>query len=166
MTSALVIPEYCRAKTLVLGCGNILFGDDGFGPRAVDYLKENFPLPVDMCVINAGLSVREILFTLALSSWRPEKIIVVDAMDVGRTPGEVFKLDLADIPAKKIDDFSMHQLPTSNLLRELKELCGVDVTIISAQVEAIPESVCPGLSQTLVEALPAACKMILEKGTR
>lgn len=117
-----------------------------------------------MCVINAGLSVREILFTLALSSQRPEQIIVVDAMDVGRTPGEVFELDLADIPAKKIDDFSMHQLPTSNLLRELKELCGVDVTIISAQVEAIPESVCPGLSQTLVEALPTACKMILERG--
>lgn len=164
MTPAHLIPEYCRAKTLVLGCGNILFGDDGFGPTAVEYLQEKFPIPADMCVINAGLSVREILFTLALSSQRPEQIIVVDAMDVGRTPGEVFELDLADIPAKKIDDFSMHQLPTSNLLRELKELCGVDVTIISAQVEAIPESVCPGLSQTLVEALPAACKMILERG--
>ena len=133
---------------------------------AVEYLQEKFPIPADMCVINAGLSVREILFTLALSSQRPEQIIVVDAMDVGRAPGEVFEIDLADIPAKKIDDFSMHQLPTSNLLRELKELCGVDVTIISAQVEVIPNSVCPGLSQTLVEALPAACKMILERGTR
>jgi coenzyme F420 hydrogenase subunit delta len=132
----------------------------------VDYLQEKFPIPADMCVINAGLSVREILFTLALSSQRPEQIIVVDAMDVGRTPGEVFELDLADIPEKKIDDFSMHQLPTSNLLRELKDLCGVDVTIISAQVEAIPDSVCPGLTPTLVGALPAACKMILERGTK
>lgn len=157
-------PEYCRARTLVLGCGNILFGDDGFGPRVIEYLKEKFSLPSYMCVINAGLSAREILFTLVLSSSRPEKIIIVDAIDAGQTPGDIFEIDISDIPENKIDDFSMHQLPTSNLLRELKEFCGVDVTIISAQVENIPDSICPGLSKSLVDALPYACKMILERG--
>jgi len=157
------LPDYCSARVLVLGCGNILFGDDGFGPEAIRYLKENFKIPPWMCVIDAGLSAREILFTVTLSSIRPQKIIIVDAVDAGKKPGEVFELDISEIPLKKIDDFSMHQLPTSNLLRELKDFCGVDVKIIAIQVENIPDSVSPGISEKLIRSIPDVCKIILEE---
>ncbi len=40
----------------------------------------------------------------------------------------------------------MHQLPTSNLLRELNDLAGVAVTCIVAQVSGLPPEVRPGLS--------------------
>jgi len=157
-------PEYCRARVLVLGCGNVLFGDDGFGPAVADYLNENFYLPEELCVANVGLSAREILFTIALSDVRPARIIIVDAVDAGRAPGELFEVDLSELPEKKIDDFSMHQMPTSNLLRELENLCGVEITIIAAQVERIPDRVSPGLSSRLREAIPAACELVLKKG--
>ena len=75
---------------LVLGCGNILFGDDGFGPCVVEYLKRCVELPENVSVINAGTSVRGILFDLILSPQRPKKIIVIDAVDTKRKPGEVF----------------------------------------------------------------------------
>ena len=32
-----VVVDYCKARVVILGCGNILFGDDGFGPEAVEY---------------------------------------------------------------------------------------------------------------------------------
>jgi coenzyme F420 hydrogenase subunit delta len=153
--------DYCKARVVILGCGNILFGDDGLGPEAVEYLKENYQLPPDVFVLNCGLSVRELLFTITLSDTRPERIIIVDAMDVGKPAGEVFEVDVTDIPAIKIDDFSMHQLPTSNLLKELKNLCGVDVRIISAQVQHIPEEVSPGLSKVVRDSIPAVCEKIL-----
>jgi len=155
-----IIADYCKARVVILGCGNILFGDDGLGPEAVDYLKENYRLPPDVYALNCGISVRELLFTITLSEVRPERIIIVDAMDVGKPAGEVFEVDVAEIPAIKIDDFSMHQLPTSNLLKELKDICGVDVRIISAQVRHIPEEVGPGLSKTVKEAIPAVCEKI------
>ncbi len=32
------LPDFCRKPTVVLGVGNILFGDDGFGCAVVDYV--------------------------------------------------------------------------------------------------------------------------------
>ena len=72
------ITEYWNKEILVLGCGNILFGDDGFGPAVIEYLKNNYDIPTKVCVMNAGLSVREILFNLTLNKERPNKIIIVD----------------------------------------------------------------------------------------
>ena len=153
--------DYWNKEILVLGCGNVLFGDDGFGPAVVEYLQENFEIPQEVYVMNAGLSVREILFNMVLSDKRPKTIIIVDAVDVGRTPGEMFELDITDIPEKKIDDFSMHQLPTSNLLRELENMCGVNVRIISVQIQNIPDEVSPGLSKVIKDSIPAICEKVL-----
>lgn len=156
-----ITTDYCKARVVIFGCGNFLFGDDGLGPEAVEYLKDNYELPPDVYALNCGISVRELLFTITLSDTRPERIIIVDAMDVGKPAGEVFEVDVTEIPAIKIDDFSMHQLPTSNLLKELKNLCGVDVRIISAQVQHIPEEVSPGLSEAVRDSIPAVCEKIL-----
>lgn len=153
--------DYWNKEILVLGCGNVLFGDDGFGPAVVEYLQENFEIPQEVYVMNAGLSVREILFNMVLSDKRPKTIIIVDAVDVGRTPGEMFELDITEIPEKKIDDFSMHQLPTSNLLRELENMCGVNVRIISVQIQNIPDEVSPGLSKVIRDSIPAVCEKVL-----
>jgi coenzyme F420 hydrogenase subunit delta len=153
--------DYWNNKILVLGCGNILFGDDGFGPAVVEYLQNNCEIPPTASVVNAGTSVREILFNVILSDTRPERIIIVDAVDAGRSPGEVFDLDIDEIPDKKIADFSMHQLPTSNLLKELKKMCNVDVRIVSVQVQNIPDEIFPGLSVSIRNAIPTVSEKIL-----
>ncbi len=156
------IPSYCNCKILILGCGNILFGDDGFGPHVAEELQKNYNLPENVGVINAGSSVRNILFDIALSEKKPDKIIIVDAIDAGKTPGEIFELPIDEIPEKKIDDFSMHQLPTSNLLKELKDFCKVDIVIIACQVENIPEEVTASISKKITDAIPEVCKRINE----
>lgn len=158
------IPDCYTKPVLVLGCGNILFGDDGFGPAVIEYLQKNYKLPEDVCVMDTGTGVREILFNIVLSEKRPKKIIIVDSIDLGqaRKPGEVFEILIEDIPKNKFDDFSLHQVPTSNLLRELEKLCKVEVLIISSQVEKIPDTVEVGLSKNLIEAIPKACEMILK----
>jgi Ni,Fe-hydrogenase maturation factor len=40
-------------------------------------------------------------------------------------------------------------------------MCSVEVKIICVQVEDIPESVRPGVSETLLRSLPAVCEKIL-----
>lgn len=139
-----------------------MFGDDGFGPNVAEELQKNYNLPEDIVVINAGSSVRNILFDITLSERRPRKIIIVDAVDAAKTPGEIFELPIDEIPEKKIDDFSMHQLPTSNLLKELKDFCKVDIVIIACQVENIPEEVTASISKKITDAIPEVCKRINE----
>lgn len=156
------IPDIPDKNILVFGCGNILLGDDGFGPRVADELFKNYHLPGNVGVINAGTSVRNILFDITLSEKKPEKIIIVDAIDAAKTPGEIFVLSIDEIPEKKIDDFSMHQIPTSNLLKELKDYCKVDVIIIACQIENIPEEVTASISKKMTDAIPEVCKRINE----
>jgi coenzyme F420 hydrogenase subunit delta len=79
---------------------------------------------------------------------------------VGRDPGELFEIAPEEIPAIKCDDFSLHQLPTSNLLRELKEQCGAEVRVLACQTAALPEEVRPGLSDPVRRALPRAAELI------
>ncbi|MGQ9620251.1 MAG: hydrogenase maturation protease [Bacteroidales bacterium] len=156
------VPSYFNCEVLVLGCGNILFGDDGFGPMVADELLKNYDLPENACIINAGSSVRNILFDITLSEKRPGKIIIVDAIDVGRAPGEIFELPIDQIPERKIDDFSMHQLPTSNLLKELKEFCKVDIVVVACQTGKITEEVTVKVSPKITKAIKEACKRIVE----
>ena len=153
-------PEWYDKSVLVLGCGNILLGDDGFGPAVAQRLRGNFTIPADVCVFDAGTSVREILFDTILSDRKPSRIVIVDAIDCGREPGELFLLDIDSLPKIKLDDFSMHQIPTSNLLRELQNHCGIEVIVIACQVANTCDSVNPGLSTSVETAVKSAAESI------
>jgi len=161
-TSEETVPEYVKKRVLILGVGNILFGDDGFGPAAVDYLLRNCEIPDDVYVMDVGIGAGDVLFTVALSQEKPEKIIVLDAVDVKRKPAEIFELSIDELPANKVTDFSMHLFPATNLLKELRDKMGVEVVILACQAERIPDAVSPGLSDSVRRALPKAAEMALE----
>ena len=150
-------------KVLILGCGNVLLGDDGFGPAVIKKLKQRFNLPDYAHAEDVGTSIREVLFQIALLREHPEHIIVIDAVDKpGRTPGEVFEIDVDDVPEQKIPDYSLHQFPTTNMLKEIKDYCSVKVTIIVGQVAAQLEEVRPGLSRPMRAAVDKAAEKVFD----
>lgn len=150
-------------STVIFGCGNLIMGDDGFGPKVIEHLSEHYHLPEGTTAIDAMTGIREYLFDYLLSEEaRPRRLIILDAVDFAdREPGEVFLIESASIPAKKIHDFSLHQFPTVNLLHELEEHTGIEVIIIAAQIEYIPAEIEPGLSAPMTTAVSEACEMIM-----
>jgi len=150
--------------TMIFGCGNVIMGDDGYGPAVVDELNNRYALPEGLEAIDVGTCVREYLFDYLLSEEdRPKKIIILDAVDFpDRSPGEVFQILPIDIPAKKIHDFSLHQFPTVNLLQELEQNTGIEVLILAAQIEYIPEEIAPGLSPAMSQAVTKASEKIAQ----
>ena len=157
------LPDFCSKPTLVLGCGNTLFGDDGFGCAVIDYVEAHYRVPEDVCLLDVGTGVRKLLFTLCLSPIRPKRLIILDAIDAGRSPGEVFEIDPAEIPPVKLDDFSLHQLPTSNLLRELQETCGVEARVLACQTGPLPDQIETGFSDAVDHAIPRAAELLVLK---
>jgi len=151
-------------STVIFGCGNVVMGDDGYGPAVVDALNSRYQLPAGVEAIDAGTGIREYLFDYILTAeGRPDRIIVLDAVDFpDRQPGDVFLMDTSAIPLKKIHDFSLHQFPTVNLLVELEQHTGVRVFILAAQVESIPEEITPGLSPAMSAAVSVACEKVLQ----
>ena len=154
------LPDFCRKPTLILGCGNILFGDDGFGCALVEHLEAHWRVPDEVCLLDVGTGVRKLLFTLCLSPVRPRRLLILDAVDQARPPGEVFEIDPGEIPAVKLDDFSIHHVPTSNLLRDIREHCGVEVRVLACQTGPLPDAVRPGLSDAVRAALPRAAAWV------
>jgi len=154
------MPEYCRKPVLIIGCGNLLFGDDGFGCELAEYLQTHCSPPEHVCLADAGTGVRRLLFTLCLSPVRPRRILILDAIDAGRQPGEWFEIDPSEIPVAKLDDFSMHQIPTSNLLRELSEQTGVEVRVLACQTGPLPVELYQGLSEPVQRAIRPAAEWV------
>lgn len=154
------LPAFCRARVLILGVGNVLFGDDGFGPAVAESLTRDYAVPDDVYVMDVGTGVRKLLFTLILSEPRPQEIVIVDAVDWGQEIGQVVTIPVEALPINKIDDFSLHQVPTSNMLRELQDQCGVKVTVITCDVGLIPPEMNAVLSPGTRRAVMTACRQI------
>ncbi len=151
-------------STVIFGCGNLIMGDDGFGPAVIEELNTSYDLPENVLAVDAGTGIREFLFDYLLAAEsRPQRLIVLDAVDCAdRDPGDVFAIKPSSIPTKKIHDFSLHQFPTVNLLAELADHTDTDVMVLAAQVDYIPSEIEPGLSPKMREAVPAACEKVIE----
>ena len=178
-----ILPDHCAKDVVVLCCGNVLFGDDGFGPAVAERINARGAVPDWAVVIDAGTAVREFLFDMILSERRPRLVVVVDAVDLrvdagdavdlrvdgvdpNRKHGEVFEISLDDIPRVKISEFSLHQAPTSNLLQELQEVADVRVAVIACQVEGIPEEMSEKISPAVTTAIGQAAELIAERFLR
>jgi coenzyme F420 hydrogenase subunit delta len=146
---------------LVLGCGNALIGDDGFGPAVIEHLEQHYPIPQNVAAIDCGTSIRDILFDILLSPKKPGKMIIVDVTDSpGLAPGEIREIDIDQIRPEKISDFSLHQFPTTNMLKEIKEETPIEVRVLVVQVSAMPEEVQTGLSEPVQAAIRPMCERI------
>lgn len=155
--------EILSKRVLIFGCGNVLMGDDGFGPAVIKKLTQQYVLPDFAHAEDVGTSIRDILFNITVLEKRPEHIIVIDAVDKpGRQPGEVFELSIDEMPEKKITDYSFHQFPTSSLLKEIQDYCEIKVTIIGAQVSGELEEVAPGLSEPVRIAVREAAEKVMK----
>jgi len=78
--------------TLVIGCGNLLRGDDAVGPVLVRRLLER-GLPPGMEVADGGTSGMDVAFRMRGAG----KVVLVDAATTGGEPGTLYRLTGADV---------------------------------------------------------------------
>ena len=154
------LPGFCRAETLVMGCGNPLLGDDGFGPEVISHLRDHCRIPDEVLLLDAGTGISRLLFDIVLAPRKPRRLIVVDAMRRGLPAGTVSALALESVRLEEGRTFAEHQEPTSCLLKELRDMGGIEVTLLVAEPEFMPPEVSPGLSPAMREAVIKAVDCI------
>ncbi|WP_413824322.1 MULTISPECIES: coenzyme F420-reducing hydrogenase, FrhD protein [unclassified Methanobrevibacter] len=150
-----------EAENLVVGCGNVLFKDDGFGPYVIKALEERFKdkdMPEETMFIDAGTSATHYIFSLPDERWK--KIIVIDVVEFGAEPGTLKYFSPFDMPKGKYE--SAHSWPVEEPLQDLAEK--MDVIIVGCQPgEITAPDVVMGLSDPVEKAIPEAVEMILKK---
>ena len=156
------IGHHLTKRCLVFGCGNPLFGDDGFGEKVIEHLLKHCVIPDDVAVLDVGTAVRDMLFDMLLSPRKPEEVIIIDAMEVaGGRPGQIFSIDIDQINPAKLCDFSLHQFPTTNMLKEMRQGTSICIRILVVHPEELPGQVRPGLSSAVAAAVPEMCARIM-----
>ncbi|WJY17256.1 hydrogenase maturation peptidase HycI [Pectobacteriaceae bacterium CE90] len=100
---------------MVLTVGNTMMGDDGAGPLLAERMTQQ---PVDgWSVIDGGAIPENASHTLR--ELCPQRLLVVDATDMGLNPGEIRIVN----PDRIAEDLLMntHNLPLNFLIDQLKE---------------------------------------------
>jgi len=157
-----MIEQIHSKACLIFGCGNPLFGDDGFGPAVIEALEAGCSLPPDAAAIDAGTAIRDMLFDILLSEKKPRLIIIVDSSQaLSSAPGEIAEIDVDAIHPKKVSDFSLHQFPTTNMLKEIKACTPVDVRVLVVRPQVIPDAIAPGMSDAVQAAVPEMCDRVM-----
>jgi len=104
-------------KYVVLGLGNTLHSDDGVGSRAIERLKTEARVPEGVTLIEGGTLGLELLTYI----WDCSYLLVVDAVDTGRSPGTLIRMSGEGLDALPSQG-SVHQLGVADLLVALRAL--------------------------------------------
>jgi hydrogenase maturation protease len=93
-------------ETLVLGIGNVLWADEGFGVRAVAALNAHWRFPESVTLLDGGTQGLYLLPYVQAA----KRLLVFDAVDYRLEPGTLKVLRDGDIPAYLgVGKMSLHQ---------------------------------------------------------
>jgi hydrogenase maturation protease len=115
---------------LVLGIGNPLLGDDGFGVEVVRRLREQ-KRPAFVEILDGGTAG---IYLLPLLEGRSH-VLVADAIDFGGRPGQVVRLPSTEIPAYCGLKLSEHQATFHEVLAlmDLMEVKPQELLLLGVQ---------------------------------
>lgn len=142
-------------RILILGVGNLLRGDDGFGVHLIGSLSDA-ALPPDVLLLEAGTVSHQLIPLLA----EIDRLIVIDAVEAGDVPGSIFLFDPDDLHFPSGPMVSLHQISLMDVLH-MAELTGgkPETTIIGVQPKDVT-SWCMELSEEVRAAMPKVKELI------
>ena len=156
-------PPHCEkslqtAKRItVLGLGNVLLGDEGFGVHFVEWFKPRWRLPEGVSVLDGGVLGYRLLDTVT----ECEHLIAIDVLKVDDEPGSVYRFSLAELQARLPDPTSAHEVEFPHVL--------VMAELMDAAPEAVFLCVVParlGETTSLHPALAARFELVEELQAR
>lgn len=103
-------------KIGIVGIGNLICGDEGFGIHTIRYLEENYTFPENVLLQDAGTA--GIYLSPFLEECDP--VFVIDVVDIEAEPGSMHYYSTEDVRLGNIQTkMSPHQLG----LLEILEIC-------------------------------------------
>lgn len=153
-------------RTLVLGLGNPIMGDDGVGVAALNRLRHYWELPADVELVDGGTWGMNLLPLIESA----ERVILLDAIRTGAPPGTLTVLERAELPRYFALKLSPHQIDLREVLA-LAELRGalpedlVALGIEPARVE-MGESLSPPVQAAMAKLVDLALDRLELAGHR
>lgn len=124
-----------KHRVVVIGLGNPLMGDDGLGLAVLDELRTGYALPPDVELVDGGTWGMTLLPVIEDA----DELILIDAIDVGATPGTAVRLEHAQLPRYLATKISPHQVDLRDVLAlaELRGTLPADTVALGLQPASV-----------------------------
>lgn len=150
--------KYLTKENLILGCGNPLFGDDGFGPEFIRKLKdEKIETKYNnLAVIDCGSGISPFLNLINNSKHKIKNLYIIDCGDFKGKLGDVLVLDGKNIA---YEDFikSSHGMAISHEINNFSS----NVKLILVQGDVNPDNMKLKMSQNVMGAINKVQKIVI-----
>ncbi len=154
------------ASIVVLGIGNLLWADEGFGVRCIEAMQQRYRFGPEVSLVDGGTQGLYLLHHVQ----QADRLLIFDAIDYGLAPGSLKIVRDDAVPrfmgAKKM---SLHQTGFQEVL-SLAELTGTypeSVLLIGCQPEELEDyggSLRPVVKTAMDDALPLGVQQIADWG--
>jgi hydrogenase maturation protease len=122
---------------MIMGVGNLLLSDEGFGIHTIKLLEERYEFPQNVSIVDGGVLGLNLLGVISGA----DHLIVIDAIKNGDAPGATYRIDGKAIPERVRAKNSLHQVD----LLETLTLCQA--------LDRTPETVILGVEPEDIESL-------------
>lgn len=146
---------------LILGVGNVLWADEGFGVRCAEAFAIQYDVPDDVTIMDGGTQGLALINDMA----EAKRLLIFDAVDAGLEPGSLTVVRGDDVPrfvaAKKV---SLHQTSMMEIIALAELMAGgpaEKITLIGFQpvdMEDYGGGLTPEASAQVPHAITAAVK--------
>lgn len=125
------------SEVTILGIGNVILRDEGFGVRVLEYLDSRYEFPDSVQLVDGGTLGIELTQYLTGT----KKLLVIDSINGGQAPGTTFFFRNDQVMAHFQDKLSAHEVGIQDVL-----------ALLSVTGKRIPEVAVIGAQPCSVEA--------------
>jgi hydrogenase maturation protease len=151
-------------RITILGIGNILFSDEGFGIRVIERLQERYTFSDNVSIIDGGVLGMNLLGILA----ETDQLIVIDAVRNNSRPGTLIRLEGEEIPARIRAKNSLHQVDFLEALTLCQVFDKIPQTVILGiepqDIETLNVELTPLIQDTIDPMIGMVLKEIVRQG--
>ena len=139
--------EHQEKHIMVLGVGNVLFADEGFGIHVLKKIEQMYEFPEHVSVVDGGVLGVNLLGVMS----HADHLIVIDVIRNNGEPGRMYRIDDDGIPERIKAKNSVHQIDFLEALTMMQAL------------DKQPETVIFGVEPEDMETLDVEMTPVVEK---
>jgi hydrogenase maturation protease len=149
--------ENFKNKILVVGIGNLLCRDEGVGVHVIHEMQ-SMQLPGHIELLDIGTSTMDLISYLE----GVKKLIIIDAMKAGGTPGTIYKCGPEDLLPKGEGSVSLHDMGVVETLTMAKKM-GMEMNTVIIGVEPKVLDWGMELSEEVKTKIPVIVEAVLKE---
>ena len=148
-----------EVKTLVLGIGNLLIGDEGVGCKTVEEISRRYTLPPAVECVDGGTAGFELLSMIDSK----EHVILIDALRNDMEPGTVMMVEDEHVPKAFHARTTPHQLGICDVLAaaQLTETMPKHLTLYGIEPKSLDVGI--GLSPEVEAGMEKTIGAVVEQ---